>query len=237
MRSGDRVAERIRKLLALSRSNNEHEAALAASRAAALMLDHRVEVIAAGGNREPVEEWCLDYGTGPRSVWRGLLAHAAAGVFGCRFYFRGSDLMLVGVESARGAVETTYRYLEELVERMASEWAPEASRRSASVDAHFAQALDAYRLGLANGIGKRLHDSRARQVELAAMSPRAGTALAVLEDEQEAVDRYVARLNLPGRIAVVRGVNTAGLEAGERASRAVNFDAPTLRAQGCKLIK
>lgn len=78
----DAVCRRVRKLLALTQSNNAAEAASAAAKAQALMDAHNIEASAIGGEgefEEPIErndpaEWLhVENGT-RRCVWREILA-------------------------------------------------------------------------------------------------------------------------------------------------------------------
>ena len=59
----EKIIERIKKLLELSKSSNEHEAAIAASRAAELMMDHQIseaEIHSSSVRAEPVVEEMID---------------------------------------------------------------------------------------------------------------------------------------------------------------------------------
>jgi len=87
------VLERIRKLLSLSRSANEHEAALAASRAAELMLKHQISEaqlsVTTGQEKiEPIGEETM--GAAMRRIvhWRGSLAGALVEHFGCDYFWQ-----------------------------------------------------------------------------------------------------------------------------------------------------
>src|SRR5215471_21045969 len=97
----DNVIDKIKKLLALSESSNPHEAANAAARAAELMFEHKIQSadleIAGGGKRpaEAVIETTL-HGGKWREFWKGQLADSLARSMGCRVYWHGGHLQIIG---------------------------------------------------------------------------------------------------------------------------------------------
>lgn len=105
MEAPEHVIDKVRRLLRLAESANEHEAAAAAARAQELMTRHRIELAAldvAGDeevelNETPVDEF------GRMVWWRHILASAVAEANGCRIITnrrRGSVReLLVGTRS------------------------------------------------------------------------------------------------------------------------------------------
>jgi hypothetical protein len=85
------IVEKIRKLLALGESDNEHEAALAIARANALMEKYDIEEtmihLDDGTEDEPVVDSVL-FGKGKQKIyWRGRLAGVLASANGCDYYW------------------------------------------------------------------------------------------------------------------------------------------------------
>jgi hypothetical protein len=83
------IVDKVKKLLALSKSSNPNEAAAAAARAAELMFEHKIEAAdleITGGAKRPVEavtEATLSNGDW-REFWKGQLAEAVARSMSCR---------------------------------------------------------------------------------------------------------------------------------------------------------
>jgi hypothetical protein len=138
--SPENIREKIRKLLALSNSDNPHEAALAAERAQALILqfnvsqdelkdpadkipDEPVEVEAMGGFAKDGKKTRIPH-------WQPCLALHLAKAFMCRIYYQpGYDIFMVGRRTNRDALRMTWIYLRNEIERMAEvtyERTPEA---------------------------------------------------------------------------------------------------------------
>ncbi len=128
----ERVVERVRKLLALSRSSNRHEAEAAATKAQELVQKHRLEesVLA---EEPPVELDSRDYSTHPQPWFRDL-AYAVARAHFCRAVHtpRGpgtggrSWVHVVGrredAEVVREVLAWLRRELRRLAGRAYSEW-------------------------------------------------------------------------------------------------------------------
>lgn len=165
----DRIADRVRKLLALTKSGNEHEAAQAASRAAALMAQHNLVeaelAVTEGGTYTPepiaravplVER--PEDRTSKRSAWRETLAHAAANSLGVRMYYRARHPHGCGRESAT----QTWRYLTTFlcaeVDRL-TEAAREAERAMGRTVSR--AWCNAFRFGCAQRIAARLDQQTA----------------------------------------------------------------------------
>ena len=123
--SEEKIIDKIRKLMTLANSANEHEAALAAARATELMLKHEIaeaqlateegaEVI------EVVERESIDE-SGSIIPWKGNLCAGLAQSMGCEFYYgstkyvRGTKqkrtYLIIGQESKRAMIKYMYDYL------------------------------------------------------------------------------------------------------------------------------
>lgn len=121
-----KIVEKIRKLLALSQSSNEHEAALAASRAQALMLEHKISV---SELKDPTATSAVDEGWVTESMgkftymtWKGVLVSGIAALNSCQcLRFDGNRLKLVGRKEDREVVEYLACFLIREIERLAFE--------------------------------------------------------------------------------------------------------------------
>src|SRR5258708_35854786 len=93
-----KIVERIQKLLALSQSSNEHEAASALAKAQALLAEHNLSMaqvqVKDGGRSHYLKEVC---DLGSRDNWRRLLLGCIARQNFCEaVQLRGSSMSLIG---------------------------------------------------------------------------------------------------------------------------------------------
>ena len=153
-----KALDRVRKLLALSKSSNEHEAAQAAALAQRIMEEHRLSMAmldASGAGDAPmVWDDPLDSG-GRMGTWRIRLALAVANTNGCEIIsIRGGGVTLRVVGRASDA--TTVRYLYAFCVRAIDGLAKQYAGRGAPW-------LNNYRAGCVDTIGARLERERASQ--------------------------------------------------------------------------
>jgi len=193
------LLDRVRKLLALAGSPNVHEAALAASRAQALIETHRLEALLAAeqsAEAEPIDDGRddpLELGRRVRK-WKQLLASQLAGMNGCVAWTAGrrgdQRLMVAGRAGDRAAVFEVWSWLVQRIEWLS---ATEGAGRDRSWH-------EAFRVGAAQTILRRMQRAR-----LEARDALDSTALAVIEPalraRAEATRRFVEQnLRLkPGR--------------------------------------
>lgn len=123
--SEEKIIDKIRKLMTLANSANEHEAALAAARATELMLKHEIEeaqlAVTEGAEViEEVESQSIDE-TGSIVPWKGNLCAGLAQSMGCEFYYgsarggaghkRHRTYLIIGQEAKRAMIKYMYKYL------------------------------------------------------------------------------------------------------------------------------
>ena len=123
--SEEKIIDKIRKLMTLANSANEHEAALAAARATELMLKHEIaeaQLATEEGAEvvEEVERESIDE-SGSIIPWKGNLCAGLAQSMGCEFYYgstkyvRGTKqkrtYLIIGQESKRAMIKYMYDYL------------------------------------------------------------------------------------------------------------------------------
>jgi CRP-like cAMP-binding protein len=157
-----RVLERVRKLLALATSSNVHEAALAASRAQALIDRHRLQRLLDTDDQlaesEPITDGRDDPLVEARRIrkWKSVLAQALAQLNGCIAYTdkRGKmkRIVVAGTVEDRAAVAALW---EGLVRRI--EW---LSATHLDGDGQDKRWHDAFRIGAVQTIAARLKESR-----------------------------------------------------------------------------
>ena len=117
MTQPDPVIEKIRKLLALAESADEHEAAAATAAAQRLMTRHAVDASmlrdtpGATAPRPPIGRSVL-HSAARMPHWRKQLSMAVADATGCAIYLaRGRGLMVVGAEADRAMAVMLYASL------------------------------------------------------------------------------------------------------------------------------
>jgi hypothetical protein len=182
----ERIIDKIRKLLALAADATEpNEAALAAERAQALMIEHAIEEEAVRGKggesapSEPIEtELLWDYrvpktwnkGTSwekksmaPSKIpqWHVQLAGAMARSFLCRVYYTsGREITMVGRRSAREVFSATYFYVRSEIEKLCNAgWKVERDERTSPSGAEARRWKTAFYSGAVSTISTRLRDS------------------------------------------------------------------------------
>lgn len=153
------IVEKIKKLLAMAKNGTEHEAALAATRAAELMSKYQIEEatirLDTGREAEPITEESLDKSTKKKVAWKGTIASGLCSAFGTKMWWHGAEIVIYGRKSALQTVNYMYAYLCAEVERLAGEvyatLRPKDNPRT---------WLNAFRLGAASTISNRLRDQR-----------------------------------------------------------------------------
>jgi hypothetical protein len=205
--TGNKIIDRIRKLLELSKSANEHEAASAGARAAALMEEHQISeaVLRVTDEREaePVVEGSVAAGrqSGRRVAWKCTIVRGAAKAMGCSNTFTtGGKMSTFGHTSAVQTWSYLCQYLFREVDRLADEAWETQRLRFASHDAAGPRAWkNAFRLGAAHVICERLKKQAKRQDDhraaaVAAVAPVEATmALAIIAKDRALVDAEYAR--------------------------------------------
>ena len=201
----DKIIDRIKKLLSLSNSTNENEAALAAGRAAELMLKHEIkeaQLCESEEDQEDVDVTQLDE-TGSIVHWKGTLMGGLADSFGCAMHFqkrRGgcktvTAYNVVGQPSKVDTIKYMYAYLVGEVERLAGlAYRQEYLEcKDSNVDPPSSRSWkNAFRLGASSMIARRLRAQR-KETHKEAEATGQGTALVVVKKAEEAVTAFVAQ--------------------------------------------
>jgi hypothetical protein len=235
------IVDRIRKLLELSKSSNEHEAAAAAARAAELMHKFEIDqaVIAAMQPGDATLEEIITDGIGNKdgksTSWRVLIGQGVAAATGCRQWSAGGRMEAMGTRSAVGTWNYLCQYLAREVDRLAGDAWDDKSTELWSTNPRIWK--NAFRVGAAQVIHTRLIEqarsqsaSKRTDVATAAAAvidpttglPASGTlALAIIDrdatrvanayDEMSKRERFVTRTI--GKVSSAGGY-AAGRDAG-----------------------
>jgi uncharacterized protein DUF2786 len=164
MNAQDKIADRIRKLLALAGNNSsEAEAAAAMDRAMALMTEYNLsmaEVEANGDAKQNERIEAVFNGTSARQTWARSIWYAVSEVNFCKYFFTSSERRGSAqktdrhyVLGTRGNVETARlmaEYLVLTVDRLAK----------AEPTLHGANDFHAFKVGASRRLATRLREQR-----------------------------------------------------------------------------
>lgn len=195
----DKIMSRLAKLLEMAERGGEHEAQLAAERAAELMARYEIEmadVQARTGQpakptieRGRVDSLWEDADGWPRvENWHRALLSALAGVMGGKAWVHGKgkqyQFHMVGTRDAINAVRYTYALLERQINRLSRE----AQRRHV-------EPSNAWRRSYAIGMVSKIYD-RLKAGKAAAHQGASSTALVVVDATAIAVKAEYDQLKL-----------------------------------------
>lgn len=192
--------DRIKKLLRLSKSDNEHEAELAAANAARLMVEFQIEEAELGDEKEEirVNEFTLEVAK-RITVWRARVAYAAAIMFGGQIYSNNSRgqtrLMFVGREQDLDAVKYLFAYFASEVESLADSGWHRYRRTMGSRSMLMNESARGWKGSYRKGCAARIYDRIYRERE-AAKGESTSTALVKLDALEQQAKDYLD--NLPG---------------------------------------
>jgi hypothetical protein len=230
--STDKIIDRVKKLLSLSKSTNEHEAAAAAAQAADLMLKHEIkEAALCDAENEPEDptQETLD-SAGRRVSWKSSLAHGITLSAGCQSYSDhrggGCKTQIVGPPSKLATIRYMYQYLTGEIDRLANTayGAEHKECSDSGVPAPSARSWkNAFRLGASATIRKRLLAQR-KETHKAAAAAGQSQALVVVKTAEEAVAIYIKQTVGPLRSSSrAQHSSRSGYGAGADAGRGVSL--------------
>jgi hypothetical protein len=159
MNSHQRLIDRVRKLLNLAASTNEHEAAAAAAKAHELLAQYNLSLADVGEDtgtsnatksrtktRKKLESWAFD------------LAKYVSEAFDCDYYHRGDgQTTFVGVGADAEVCAWTFGYLYKTLQRMASTYLREKWYYTSKAQR---QMRASYLLAATLVVGKRLKEQK-----------------------------------------------------------------------------
>lgn len=162
----ERIIERVRKLLALSNSSNEHEAALAAAHAQRLLAEHNLAMSELEMQEEGAGEVELKVAkTVPK--WLSSLFATVANAFDCfpivTTNQEHSRLRFIGVGEDPGVAACTLQYLIKELRRLASGYLSSLELRDAGLSATDRQRIrTSYLLGGVHGVRQAMAAQKAQ---------------------------------------------------------------------------
>ena len=160
-----RIIEKVRKLLALSQSDNAHEAAAAAAKAQELLAEHNLSM--ADVPAEDARSICatkVNAKTRQRlEDWAFRLAAYTAEAFDCRYlHYADGQTAFFGVGADPEVCAWTYRYLYKTLLRMGSSYLRSPQCRRLRVRRSKDKARASYLLGAVSVVGVRLKQQHER---------------------------------------------------------------------------
>jgi hypothetical protein len=224
----DKILDRVKKLLSLSNSDNEFEAANAASRAHELLLKYNLSIADVGDgiseDELKIEEELVHEG-GRVARWRTYLVSGVAKAFGCAQLvskgYRYTGLKIVGAKADIAVAKVTLSYLEMVVETLAKENARGMGHGY----------VNSYKIGLVARLTARLHEQTAKtEREVVAEASEVGTAMVIRKktDLRDFMSQFTKKYN-PGKSTI----NNAGYGAGVKDAENVGLN----RQLGAKKAK
>ena len=239
------MVDRVRKLLALANSANEHEAAAAAAQAADLMVKFEIEAAMLDTGCEPVvegpENEILDRGSRNRVPWKITIAGGIANSVGGQVYTHGGTVHVIAQPGKMATISYLYAYLVSEVDRLANvAYGREVDECEASyVSRPSARSWkNAFRLGAAGVIRSRLSKQRAETKQAAknkalaaGNGSRSSTALATttaaletMAKGETAVREFIRKNVGPlGRASGATHSSSSGYGAGRQAGQSMGL--------------
>lgn len=204
----EKAIDRIRKLLALAKSPNESEAAVAATKAAEMLLEYNLTEADIGEKPEPskVQEkvYCV---MRKLPAWRFRLGRAVAGTCTCDAILardsknKAEGILFVGREHNIAASEVLYDYLSQAVLRLSRGLRDRRLSR------------EKYRDGVVHGLEVRLRQHN--------LSRQISNALVILEHE---VQHHKMLMDLNDARVPALPTDTASFWKGTKDARTIGLD-------------
>ena len=223
----EKIIDKIKKLLALSSSANEHEAANAAAAAAALMAKHQIDMASLEEPDDPnsfIDLHVVDDAHKRKVVWKGDVAFGAAAAFGCKYLWSGPKPVMVGYESDLAAVKYVYQYLVREINRLADKSWNEFPLQFLEKSREYKEA---FRRGAASVVRQRLQESRKDTIREEKKKVDANMAAIVkVENRDQQIDDFFAELaKRTGTYTPNNKVKSpAGLQAGMHEGNKININ-------------
>jgi len=216
----EKLIDKIKKLMALSHSPNEHEAALAAARAREMLDKYDLSLTEVERNDEEIIEHKVDTGTREPRLWMGRLAVSVSKAFNCRVFRMYGIMVFCGTRADTQVADYTYMFLFRTVKRLSKEHRASLARSGIwdrDYKGYGSRAyMQSYALGVVNAIDQRLKEfvqSKDRMQKYEDYKKATGKDLMVIKNQ--AVDRYCSKLHLRRTRSHAR-VDDSGFNAGQR---------------------
>ena len=113
--TNEKIIAKIKNLLDLSTSPNEHEAKAAALKAQELMVKYDIDSQSVVDTTSYLDEiahiFCNDDGKHSMKKWKALLAPIIANNFRCKLYFQGSSVVFYGYKRDAEIASEVFKFL------------------------------------------------------------------------------------------------------------------------------
>ena len=217
-----KIAEKIQKLLALTESSNEHEAALAAEKAHALLAEHNLSMAqvesATTNKQDTIGHTTATSKLGARwvrSVWQ-----ATARLYFCEYLYSSGNHKtyhyVVGSEANTAITCQMAEFFTQSVVKMSR--------------GYTGKSQGSFRTGCAQRLVKRLNEMRELAQEQGAATSCGTTLPALYEKTKEQLDNYVSDTWPNSKALARRGVNIADVDAyaaGRSAANSIGLNQQT----------
>ena len=217
----DRIIDRIQKLLALSSSDEEHEAATAAKMVQDLLAKHNLTMRDLNKAQLEKETEIVDKSVINKSRmpgWYTELLVSLASAFDCKVIvgtgYRSTSLRLVGTERDTTVAQLMFEYLCEVIDRLAKKHAYGRGRTYVA----------SFRRGMVSRLSDRVvTDAKKKRSEIDPETEEQVEGLILLKKDK--LTRYMASLSTSGSYSSHLGGigHASGYHSGKTAADSVNL--------------
>jgi hypothetical protein len=157
------MIEKIKKLLRLAKSSNEHEAALAAARAQELLSKYNLDGEDFSEREIPKEAGMAETATVKKPAsWVYQLASAVSGAFDCKYFHSvgmTSNFVFVGVDVDHEVGTFTFGYLYRTINRLAATFMSKSQQKRLTLKGQRKARLS-YCVGVSQVVSWKLSEQR-----------------------------------------------------------------------------
>lgn len=179
--SNETILYRIKKLMALANSTNEHEAALAARKAQELLQEHSLSMSDVDGlqatNADPVLRSDYQYTNGNHITWKIRLAHQIATNNSCSLITSGRTLVFLGRKSDVEVVKFLFEDLSVRLEQLVKT----ELRRVGHPGKGYSNS---WLLGATQGIGNQMYAAQQAFKQAVSAGGNSGMSLMIVKERE-----------------------------------------------------
>jgi hypothetical protein len=225
-----KMLDRVRKLLALSTSSNENEAAAAAEKAQAILAEYNISMSEVGNiHQDDDDDIIIDELSGMRAKsWRRPLATMVARMYFCKHFYVNYKILkkdnhsFVGTEANTTVAKLMFQYLSNTIDRLALE---QSTRYSKQERGRFKRAFS---ISCTKRLCIRIEDriNAARRGDIVSDGKNLPVLASLYDQWNKKNDAYVENTIGKPRVnnAVMRPSHAAGIRAGREAADTIGLD-------------